>query len=91
MGKADFAEIPGLVFPGFGERHIIDGHGVVPSDEVIDDVLQNGSCSSKAPERFVCTLDEAEVVFLRDVDPRSGDGLPVGILSAYFRAPNADE
>ena len=90
VGQSDYKEIPGLILPGFGERHILAAHGDVPSIELIDEVLQDGECASKTFERFTCTLDEAEVVFLRVVDPRSGDGLPVGIISAYFKAPAAD-
>jgi hypothetical protein len=83
--------LAGIPFAGFGERHIVQAHGAVPSAEVIDDVLQNGECVSPQFGRFICTLDEAEVVFVREIDPRSGDGLPLGIVSAYFKAPNYDE
>jgi hypothetical protein len=91
VGKADFRGVPGLIFPGFGERHILEAHGAVPPDEVIDDVLQNGTCVSEVFERFRCRTDEAEVAFVREVNPDSGDDLPVGIVSAFFRAPTADE
>jgi hypothetical protein len=41
--------------------------------------------------RFRCRTGEAEVAFVREVNPDSGDDLPVGIVSAFFRAPTADE
>jgi hypothetical protein len=91
VGQADYTDIPGFILPGFGERHIIDGHGEVPPIDVIDEVLQDGTCASPKLGRFICTLDEAEVVFVRDVDARSDDDLPVGIISAYFRAPHSDD
>jgi hypothetical protein len=40
-------------------------------------------------EKFRCRTDDAEVVFVREVNPESGDDLPLGIVSAFFRAPSA--
>jgi len=88
VGQYDDTNDPRFTVYGFGVRHIQDAHGAVPPPEVIDNVLQNGTCSSVIPERFTCKTDEATVIFSRNVDIRSGDGLPFGIISAFFNAPD---
>lgn len=88
VGQHDDNEDPRFTVDGFGVRHIQDAHGAVPPPEVIDDVLQHGSCNSVIPGRFTCKTDEATVIFNTDVDPRSGDDIPFGIISAFFNAPD---
>ncbi len=87
-GQHDKTTDPRFVVDGFGVRHINDAHGAVPPPEVIDDVLRHGSCNSVIPGRFTCKTAEATVIFSTNVDPRSGDGIPFGIISAFFNAPN---
>lgn len=77
-----------FIVDGFGIRHITDAHGAVPPPDVIERALHQGTCVSRAPGRFSCTDDEATVALATNVDSRSGDGLPFGIITAFFNAPD---
>lgn len=88
VGQHDDTNDPRFVVDGFGVRHIQDAHGAVPPPEAIDSVLQNGTCNSVIPGRFTCKTEEATIIFSTTVDDRSGDGLPFGIVSAFFNAPD---
>ena len=76
--------------PGFGERHIVDGHGVVPPYDVMGEVMDIANCTSVGSftNRFICKNDEVTVIFTTNVDERSGDGRPLGIITAFFNAPS---
>ncbi|GAB2986903.1 hypothetical protein GCM10023080_060450 [Streptomyces pseudoechinosporeus] len=74
---------------GFGRRHIQE-HGVVPDHEDIQETVGTGGYCVPAPDdRVICTNTEASlvVVYATHNDPRSGDGRPFGIITAYFFLP----
>lgn len=79
------------VAQGFGARHIRDGHEEVPPDTDIELVLSgsNRNCAHTASDdRSRCALELGDrtlfVVFTERVDDGSGDGRPVGIITAYY-------
>jgi hypothetical protein len=78
---------------GFGERHIIDGHGAVPDYEDIQEaVVEPGACwYTFLDERWRCHSAESLVfvAYSTQVDDRSGDGEPFGIITAYYMLPPA--
>jgi hypothetical protein len=73
---------------GFGYRHIEKVHGFPPLP-MIQEALHEGKCVSPTLGRWTCTSDEVEMGYNMNVDPRSGDNLPVGIMTVYYKAPCA--
>lgn len=76
---------------GFGRDHIIDGHGFVPPYE---DILAAVSVASHClynpwDQRWRCQDPESLlfVVYTLQIDERSGDDLPFGIITAYYVLP----
>jgi hypothetical protein len=74
---------------GFGRRHILE-HGVVPDhDDIQETVGTEGFCVPAPDNRVICTNTDASlvVVYVTHNDPRSGDGRPFGIITAYYFLP----
>lgn len=83
---------PGSV--GFGLSHIKDSHGgFVPATTEIDTVLHNApECkgglnagNGKKECSYPINGRVMTVVATERVDPASGDGRPVGIITAFYR------
>jgi hypothetical protein len=76
---------------GFGERHIIDGHGFVPPyEDILAAVSVPGHCQYNYwDQRWRCQDPESLlfVVYTLQIDDRSGDDLPFGIITAYYVLP----
>lgn len=75
---------------GFGLHHIEDGHPVPESSLFgwIDDALEDGTYKSQAGNKVKVTNKMVTghtfiIVFTERIDSQSGDGRPVGILTAY--------
>ncbi|MFF4059211.1 choice-of-anchor P family protein [Streptomyces sp. NPDC001668] len=74
---------------GFGRRHILE-HGVVPDHEDIQETVgTEGLCIPAPDNRVICTNTDLSlvVVYVTHNDPRSGDGRPFGIITAYYFLP----
>lgn len=73
---------------GFGTRHIEDGHGEQDWDylgTLIQQALDSGSCSTSGTTvscHYGATY-ETILIYSTRVDPDSGDGRPVGVITAY--------
>ncbi|MCD0445832.1 Ig-like domain-containing protein [Glycomyces sp. A-F 0318] len=76
---------------GFGERHIIDGHGAVPAYEDIQEAVADPTACwyTVLDERWRCYSGESLVfvVYTTQIDDRSGDSEPFGIITAYYKLP----
>lgn len=84
MGQADMPNGA----PGFGYRHVQKIHAF-PGMILIQEALTSGKCDQQFMDRRTCTSDEVVVVYDTMVDPRSKDGKPVGLVTAYYKAPCA--
>jgi hypothetical protein len=92
-GQADFVADNGEVIDGFGKLHI-EQHGPVPPDFDIQETIGNAENCVPGPDaRVRCFNDETLlfVVYSPVVDPRSGDGRPFGIITAFYQLPGCEE
>lgn len=76
--------------PGFGIRHVEDGHGLLPSVNDLGDTLEFGNCQYQSSNHtYQCVYDSSGgpvvAIYTERVDSRSGDGRPVGIITAYYQ------
>lgn len=75
---------------GFGQRHIIDGHGVVPDLEDIQEAVAGPGCwYTKLDQRWRCFSGESLVfvAYSTQPDDRSPDSDPFGIITAFYKLP----
>ena len=72
--------------PGFGYEHVKAAHAF-PGMGLIQQALTGGECTQEYLGRWKCTSNEVEVVYDVTVDPSSRDGLPVGLITAYYKTP----
>lgn len=92
-GQHDFITSKGQRVNGFGSRHIEDRHTVVPPSFLIQETVQNPEfCSLPSADRRIRCLNTdvnppLMVVYTTSRDPRSGDDLPFGIITAFFPPP----
>jgi PKD domain-containing protein len=75
--------------PGFGRDHIIDAHGFVPPFIDIQQTIAVPAYCTTTVNRVVCDNPDIQlvVVFATQVDSRSGDGRPFGIITAFYYLP----
>jgi hypothetical protein len=94
IGQEDLSTVEGVkVKDGFGKLHIEQGHdaGVPPYEDIQDTIASRDYCRDGYLDiddhyKYRCFNPQTTlfVVYSPDVDPRSGDDIPVGIITAFY-------
>lgn len=68
----------------FGVRHFMKDQPKAYNPQLIQDALSNGVCQKISGTHYSCHHKNFTVVYDESLNDRCPDGLPLGVLTAYF-------
>ncbi|WP_253777745.1 hypothetical protein [Goodfellowiella coeruleoviolacea] len=88
VGQHDYPQYPNDHDDGFGVRHIQDGHNEVDTDSIASTMILGECIYQSGNDTHYCAYPSINnplyaVVYTLREDWHSGDGEPVGIITAY--------